>query len=568
MITLLTCSVIMSALSLLYMAAMPLLAKRYSEKGRYYAWLVIVVGLIIPFRPQFDSAFIKLDVPSETATPVIQAGNGTPVTVENAVLSPVSSGVSWWQVVMAVWLAGVITFFVYHAIKHYRFTKMAGRWSENITDKQTLTLLQSLKTETGISKQISLYLCSCIGSPTMIGFANPRILLPKADFAQDELRFILIHELIHYKRKDLWNKCLVLIATAIHWFNPIVYLAAKMIGVQCELSCDAEIVQSADMNMRQQYSETIISVVKYQSKIKTALSTNFFGGKKGMKKRIFSIMDMSKKKTGAVIICGVMIATLGTGFALAANASTGTPQVSSNTTAAAKENAYEESAEYEKYEEYGLTYDKETNNLYFKGELVRYFEDYYPLNENSTAGTDYFNENGIIDVYGVRDLSQLSLNPDGSTDPSGKLVGVEAYGQAEFDARDINELKNPQAYSTAVYGDGGNQEQQSGGQSIAYATSEGNALTPDELAELYAIYEPFGVTYNKSADSFYYNGKLVRILFDVMASNGEDLSGGEFSGTMRQLINDNGEIDIYAVRDYTQLDEDGYGKLIGIEVED
>lgn len=49
MIALLTCSVSMSALALFYMAVTPLLARRYSAKGRYYAWLIIVIGLIIPF---------------------------------------------------------------------------------------------------------------------------------------------------------------------------------------------------------------------------------------------------------------------------------------------------------------------------------------------------------------------------------------------------------------------------------------------------------------------------------------------------------------------------------------
>jgi len=321
-ITLLICSVIMSALALLYMLVTPLLAKRYSEKGRYYAWLVIVIGLIIPFRPQFDNAFVKVDVLSETTTPVIQIGNGIPLTIPigNATLSPATSSISWWQIVAVVWVAGVIIFLAYHSIKHYRFTKMARRWSESTKDKQTLTLLQSLKTEMGISKQISLELCSSVGSPMMIAFANPRILLPKTEFAQDELRFILKHELVHYKRKDLWYKCLVLIATAVHWFNPIVYLMAKAIDVQCEFSCDAEIVRSADVDTRQHYSETIIGIVKYQSKLKTALSTNFYGGKKGMKKRIFSIMDTGKKRAGIAVICGVLLITLGTGFAFAANA--------------------------------------------------------------------------------------------------------------------------------------------------------------------------------------------------------------------------------------------------------
>jgi len=130
----------------------------------------------------------------------------------------------------------------------------------------------------------------------MIGFVNPRILLPKSDIEEDELRFILRHELVHYKRKDLWYKCLVLIATAIHWFNPIVYLMAEAIDILCEMSCDAEVIRSTDADTRQHYSETIIGVVKYQSKMKTALSTNFYGGKKGMKNRIFSIMDTGKKR--------------------------------------------------------------------------------------------------------------------------------------------------------------------------------------------------------------------------------------------------------------------------------
>lgn len=321
-IMLLTCSVTMSALVLLYMAITPLLAKRYSEKGRYYAWLIVVIGLIIPFRPQFNNAIVKVEMSAQTATSIIQIGNGTPVHVPagNVVFSSALPSISWWQITAAVWLTGVIVFLAYHVIKHYCFVKMTRRWSENITDGQSLSTLQSLKTEMGISKQINLYLCSSVGSPMMIGFVNPRIFLPTADFAHDELRFILKHELVHYKRKDLYYKCLVLIATAIHWFNPIVYLMTKSIDILCETSCDAEVVQSTDADTRQQYTETIIGVVKYQSKMKTALSTNFYGGKKGMKKRISSIMDTKKKRIGTTIICITVCLTIGTGVAFAAGA--------------------------------------------------------------------------------------------------------------------------------------------------------------------------------------------------------------------------------------------------------
>ncbi|MDR2571472.1 MAG: hypothetical protein LBD23_14435 [Oscillospiraceae bacterium] len=84
---------------------------------------------------------------------------------------------------------------------------------------------------------------------------------------------------------------------------------------------------------------------------------------------------------------------------------------------------------------------------------------------------------------------------------------------------------------------------------------------------MYSIYEPFGVTYDKNQNCFYYNGKLVRFFMDVFFSNGKSLTGGEFSGSMRQMNNENGEIDIHTVRDFTQLGADGYGKLIGIEAD-
>lgn len=330
-ITLLVCSVTMSVLALLYMAITPLLAKRYSVASRYYIWLVIVIGLIIPFRPQFSNVIVKVDIPSSTVVPNIQVGNGTPVIapLENVLPSALST-ISWWQIAATVWLVGMIIFLAYHIIKHYHFLKLVAHWSKDITDEQTLTLIQDLKSQMGLSKNINLQVCDSIASPMMIGFVRPRILLPKTDFAKDELCFILKHELVHYKRKDLWYKCLVLIATAIHWFNPIVYLMAKAIDIQCELSCDEKVVHGTNADIRLYYSKTIIGVVRYQSKLKTSLSTNFYGGKKGMKKRICSILDMSKKKVGVAVLCTALLLTLGTGvvFATSALSPNGTVQKS------------------------------------------------------------------------------------------------------------------------------------------------------------------------------------------------------------------------------------------------
>jgi beta-lactamase regulating signal transducer with metallopeptidase domain len=333
MITLLICSVTMSAVAFLYMAITPLLKKYFSEKGCYYAWLIIVIGLIIPFRPQFNNAIVQIDIPNGITTTAVQTGNEMNLAIPDNIIIPVdvipsdnpalllsTMSFSLWQIIAVVWLAGAIMYLAFYISKHCRFILLVKRWSENVTDERALSILQSLKKEMGISQKINLYQYSDLGCPMMFGFVKPRILLPKEELAEDELRFILKHELVHFKRKDLFYKVLVLIATAVHWFNPFVYLIAKAINAQCELSCDAEIILNTDAETRLQYSETIIGVIKYRSKLKTALSTNFYGGKKGMKNRISSIMHMTKKKAGAFVLCGALILTLGTGVVVAANA--------------------------------------------------------------------------------------------------------------------------------------------------------------------------------------------------------------------------------------------------------
>lgn len=328
-ITLCICSVTMSALALFYMLLSPALAKRYSAKGRYYAWLIIVAGLIIPFRPRFNHAILNVEIPPNTAAPLIPPNIQVPsLPLNNPVPIPPSLQISWWQVALLVWLAGMLTFLIYHTVKHVRFIKMVNRWSEPVTEEETCILFDDLKSQLGISAAIKLQICTIIGSPTMIGFMAPRILLPPAALSKSQLQFVLRHELIHYKRKDLWYKALLLIANAIHWFNPIIYLMTKAIQILCEISCDNEVIRHTGAEIRQHYSETILGIIKYQSVLQTSLSTNFYGSKANMKKRILSIMDMGRKKAGVILIGVILLITLGTGFALRANTRTTPPGAS------------------------------------------------------------------------------------------------------------------------------------------------------------------------------------------------------------------------------------------------
>jgi len=330
-IMLTTYSALFSVIILLYIAITPFLSKRYSAKGLYYSWLIIVIGLIVPYWPKINVPVIDkkvkgpagailtkslLTVPLTTADTATQVNNSAPI--NNTDLQYALTNIQWWQFIAIIWVTGVIVYLFIHCLKHYRLVKVADRWSEDIKDEQVLALMESIKKDLGISGHISLHLCPNIGSPMMIGVFKPRILLPFVVISQGELRFILKHELVHYKRKDLWYRYLLLFATALHWFNPVIYLMIKVVNAQCELSCDAEVVRNSNKNTRYQYCETIAGLLENQSKIKTALSTNFYGGKNGMKNRFLSIMDTKKKRVGLFIICATLIITAGVRIVCAA----------------------------------------------------------------------------------------------------------------------------------------------------------------------------------------------------------------------------------------------------------
>ena len=198
------------------------------------------------------------------------------------------------------------------------------------------------------------------------------------------------------------------------------------------------------------------------------------------------------------------------------------------------------------YAPFGLCYDAEKDELRFDGQLVRWFEDYYPLSgDGAQAGLDFFDENGVVDVYAVRDCGGLVRAEDGSYDPAGTLTGVEAFSEEAFAARDVEALRHS-APVTAVAGDG------------EWSKEELNAI-----AEGYA---PFGVTYDAGEDQWYFNGEKVCFFRDVLTSNGKSLTGGGFRGAMRILSSAEGTVRIETIRDFAQPDSQGYGTLTGIQI--
>lgn len=207
----------------------------------------------------------------------------------------------------AIYVLGVIVMLVYHLTRHVRFMRYIRRWKKPVTEEHIQAVYTRIRAQMGLRREVPICICPAADSPMVAGVFRPCLLLPDEKLNETELNLVLRHELTHVKRCDLLTKALQTAALCLHWFNPLVHVMNHAMNYACEASCDESVVRDADMDERQYYSETIIAVIRRQSRLRTALSTSFYGGKKGMKNRILTIMDPRVRRLGALLLIPVLL---------------------------------------------------------------------------------------------------------------------------------------------------------------------------------------------------------------------------------------------------------------------
>ncbi len=293
----------------------PWLSKKYSSKWIYYSWLIPIFGLLLPLNIPIKVNIICLNFPSF----ILHNKNTLINSLDFRLVH--NTRINGSLIIGLVWLSGIGLVLVYHIVKHLRFRRLLNRWGEQIENDQYQQVLSRVYNDWKISKPIRLISSPCVTSPMLIGFIKPTILLPDTEFAEQELYFVLSHEMAHYKRKDLWYKSLLLLVTVIYWFNPLVYIMAKVVSIQCEISCDDLVLMHSDHQKRLHYSQTLIGLASYTG-ARTILGTNFYNSGENLKRRIYTIMENKKKNTGSWIFCTILILMILSGIQLTGKANT------------------------------------------------------------------------------------------------------------------------------------------------------------------------------------------------------------------------------------------------------
>lgn len=316
-----------SLIALVLILLAPFLNRRYAAKWNYLIWIFFALRLLIPLQgPSLADILAQFTAPAAAQNETIPAATLPNETVSEQrilieippqLMTPIvvpsekgSAGITLLNAIAAVWLAGVLAFISLHFFSYLHYKRQLLKRGTAIKDAPSSQLLLCLSEELNIKQTVTLIEYSEADSPMMMGFLKPILVLPKECYNAEELYFILKHELVHLKRHDIYAKLLFMLANAVHWFNPLIWLMQKEAVIDMELSCDERVVQGAEYTVRRAYTETLFSTLRRKRAKKTMLSTQFYGGKQVMKKRFMNILEKAKKKNGAVLLMGAVVLTI------------------------------------------------------------------------------------------------------------------------------------------------------------------------------------------------------------------------------------------------------------------
>ena len=333
-----------SAAALVLFALRKMMKKRYPARAVCIVWAILAVRLLLPVQLTLPEAPVQLTprttyltrtdfAPAQLAQaglPVIEQDGETTtrrwVTAEQAqALTPndMPSLISFdlGHMLMWLWGLGMAVFAGWQVLMYCSFAYLL-RSSDAPVGRNTLRrVFEEQKRSLGIARDIPLLVSPAADCPMLAGFIRPALYLPDENLSEQEAVFIFRHELVHYKRGDLWLKLLLTAAKTMHWFNPLVHLLARLAQEDIELACDDAVVRGMDGAARRAYGEAILRSAVAQSRRQSALISCFTGDKETLMRRFEGIFDTRVKKRGAalVIAATVLIGVFGCAVSVGEN---------------------------------------------------------------------------------------------------------------------------------------------------------------------------------------------------------------------------------------------------------
>lgn len=332
--TYLSVSLSASVMILLLMLFRPEYRKRFSRRWQYYIWLAVIARLMIPWNPGsgiIGRVFQQYE--AQQSSSIRESGQQISAGEESAALvfagkdsqdessqnKTTSEGAAWYQKAQlqdllqhlwAVWLSAAALLFIRKITIYQSYVRFIRAGCRPVEDIGCLEALGRAVERSRIRCMMGLYTNSLTASPLLTGFFHPSIILTNAQLSDTDFQNILLHELTHYKRRDMFYKWLVQLAVCLHWFNPLVYWMEREISRNCELSCDEAVLKNLDADGRRAYGDTLLRAMEEGGGFRSSLAAVTLNeSSELLKERLGAIMN-DKKKSGLTAVISAAAALM------------------------------------------------------------------------------------------------------------------------------------------------------------------------------------------------------------------------------------------------------------------
>lgn len=327
----LMCNIYISAIVIILSVTKRLFKNIFSSRMQYNLWFILLGLLVIPFLPikslelsQIFSWINKLKLPAiSTSDTAVNYSNksityNTTNWMNDFTISVSSNTPSFIELaLLIIWIIGIIIMIIFTIKSRNNLNKIKNS-SLPLQNKKVQKLYKQCLTEMDITKNIPIYSSAFLESPIIVGLFKPYIYLPIhliSDYNATDIRYMLLHELQHYKYKDALANYIMNLAGIFYWFNPFVLYALREMRNDREIACDTSVLNMLAKESYEEYGNTLINVAEKISRTPFPFATGISGNINQIKRRILNIASYKSPSFSKKII-SIIIFILTTGCLL------------------------------------------------------------------------------------------------------------------------------------------------------------------------------------------------------------------------------------------------------------
>ena len=261
-----------------FLMFMPKRLGKYAPRCRTFLWMIFALRLLFPFQIGFRLTAFRL------ITPYRLKSDPRPI-LESAEPGQL---ISLIQMMAMVWLVGMILFFAIHLIAYGLFERklLRGTKTSSLSQEEERVIrnqFYEVKYQLGIYDPIRLWISSEASGPMLIGFFQPKVVVPDCMMEEQMLSMVFRHELMHHRRHDAWYRMLMLATASVHWFNPVVHLMTRRATEDLENACDQSVVAGKTADFVGEYAQALLNTAKcllQRKKVRQTVLVSYFSAKR------------------------------------------------------------------------------------------------------------------------------------------------------------------------------------------------------------------------------------------------------------------------------------------------